>query len=227
MVLRELAERERERVEKGGGRRAARVAGVGGVVYDSRVDPPRLDFAGGLVNICGSQVRVRKRAAKRVDPPRGWYNNVCGCSCTFRRSSLMQIGGFDESMEFGFEETDVCLRLVRAGFRIAHAAEAVVYHGYTPGGHRADDLLARNWYAEIKNQLYCGLQNGRGVVPRARVVTRVVARVCKLNLRFALASGASRISARQAREYRQATLRGLRTGIVAGLGERSLPFVQR
>ncbi len=204
------------------------VAGIGGVVYDSRQHPARLDFANGLIRFSGRQIRVRPETHVGTAVPRGWYNNVCGCCCAFRRSSLMEIGGFDEFIEFAFEETDVCFRLARAGWCVVHAPEAKVLHGYAPGGHRDDDYLSRNWYAEIKNQVYCGLKNSPSHLSEARVILRGLARISKLHLRFGRAARQGHISPQQAKQFCQAMLRGLRRGIHAGYrGECQLPFAKK
>jgi GT2 family glycosyltransferase len=59
-----------------------------------------------------------------------------GCNLSFRRSLFETIGGFD--MRFGgsafLEETDVCLRVRRAGYRIWFDPVAEVVHLKEPGG---------------------------------------------------------------------------------------------
>lgn len=55
-----------------------------------------------------------------------------GTNMSFRRSVLLQIGGWDEAYCGGyatFEEPDVCLRISKAGYRILFNPNAVVVHG--------------------------------------------------------------------------------------------------
>ena len=65
---------------------------------------------------------------------------VLGANMAFRRSALDKVGLFDERLGPGAagheEETEMCQRLRRDGFRIGYAPGAVVYHEVDPA--RAD-----------------------------------------------------------------------------------------
>ena len=52
-------------------------------------------------------------------PKSGRFPHLLGCNSSFRRSALLEIGGFDEEYEYFLDETDVCLRIVDAGYIIA------------------------------------------------------------------------------------------------------------
>ncbi len=54
-----------------------------------------------------------------------WIN---GCCMIIRRSSLEEVDGFDEDYFLYQAETDLCLRLRRAGYRIGHCNDVVVHH---------------------------------------------------------------------------------------------------
>lgn len=54
-----------------------------------------------------------------------WIN---GCCMIIRRSSLEEVDGFDEDYFLYQAETDLCLRLRRAGYRIGHCDGVVVHH---------------------------------------------------------------------------------------------------
>ena len=56
---------------------------------------------------------------------------VSGATMLIRGDAFRRIGGFDEGFRMYFEETDLCLRLHRAGFRVAlcPAAKAIHWHG--------------------------------------------------------------------------------------------------
>lgn len=57
-----------------------------------------------------------------------------GCNMSFRREVLLEIGGFDSGYtgEPAWEETDVCLRVRRAGYRILYNSDATVFHLSAP-----------------------------------------------------------------------------------------------
>jgi N-acetylglucosaminyl-diphospho-decaprenol L-rhamnosyltransferase len=53
---------------------------------------------------------------------------VAGASMMLRRSMLEQVGLFDEEFFLYYEETDLCLRAKRAGFKVAYVVEASIRH---------------------------------------------------------------------------------------------------
>ncbi|MBN1442454.1 MAG: glycosyltransferase family 2 protein [Planctomycetes bacterium] len=207
---------------------APEVAAVGGTVYDAREVPARLDFVCGLIRPSGRQMRIRAPdIAGEARAPRGWFCNVCGCNFALRRQALLEIGGFDEFYEFAYEEADVAVRLFRAGWRVVHAPDAVVLHGMVPGGYREDDLINRNWHAEIKNQVYFGLKNGWGPAARPAVLARALARLVKLRLRWARAVREGQLAKAASGEYLRSARRGFLAGLRAGaFAKRKLPFAR-
>lgn len=63
----------------------------------------------------------------------------CTCNASVDRKTLIDIGGFDEDfIEYGWEDTELGLRLRKRGYKVKFGIDAVVYH-YKPKG--ADDLV--------------------------------------------------------------------------------------
>ncbi len=87
------------------------------------------------------------------------YPHLLGTNCAFRRSVLLEIRGFDEEYEYFLDETDVCVRINDAGYRIVQVKGAYVHHKYAPSHVRDAERVVRNWYPLIKNRLYFGLRN--------------------------------------------------------------------
>ena len=85
---------------------------------------------------------------------------LLGTNCSFRRQTLLELGGFDEEYEYFLEETDLCCRLVDSGGKIAQVAGAYVHHQLRPGGGRTRRRSLRDWYPTIKNKIYFSLVNG-------------------------------------------------------------------
>src|SRR5262249_7637408 len=56
------------------------------------------------------------------------YNFVCGGCLLVRREAVDAIGLFDERFFMYGEDADYCLRLTKGGWRIAYAADALVWH---------------------------------------------------------------------------------------------------
>jgi GT2 family glycosyltransferase len=69
-----------------------------------------------------------------------------GTNCAFRRAALDEIGGFDPALRFYLDETDVNMRLARAGHHAALVAEAQLHHGFLPSRYRASTRAPRDLY---------------------------------------------------------------------------------
>ena len=80
--------------------------------------------------------------------------HLLGCNSSFRRSALLEISGFDEEFEYFLDETDVCLRIVDAGYIIVQLNDAYVHHKYAPSNIRGDNKIVKNRYPIIKNKIY-------------------------------------------------------------------------
>ncbi len=78
---------------------------------------------------------------------RTYIDHAQGCNMSFRKDAVFQAGGFDE--RFGgsahLEETDLCLRICRAGYKIVFDPEAELVHlKDAKGGCRAENY--RQWF---------------------------------------------------------------------------------
>jgi O-antigen biosynthesis protein len=56
------------------------------------------------------------------------YLAVTGACALTRRSLYEAVGGYDEAFAINYNDIDYCLKVYRAGFRIAYAAQAELYH---------------------------------------------------------------------------------------------------
>jgi GT2 family glycosyltransferase len=102
-----------------------------------------------------------------------------GTNMSFRRSVLLQIGGWDEAFCGGyatFEEPDVCLRVTKAGYRILFNPNAVVVHGEARRENqfgRSVNESPRLAYYTGRNGTYLYLKN-LGFSPRVIVAALAV-----------------------------------------------------
>ncbi|MBN2907366.1 MAG: glycosyltransferase family 2 protein [Rhodobacteraceae bacterium] len=67
-----------------------------------------------------------------------------GTNMAFRRAVLAEMGGFDPGYRYFLDETDVNMRLARAGAVTAIVPLAQVHHGYAPSARRRFDRAPRS-----------------------------------------------------------------------------------
>lgn len=103
-------------------------------------------------------------------PKSARFPHLLGCNSSFRRSALLEIGGFDEEYEYFLDETDVCLRIVDAGYIITQLPHAYVHHKYAPSNIRGENKVVRYRYPIIKNKIYFTLKHAREFYSLDRVL---------------------------------------------------------
>jgi len=120
-------------------------------------------------------------------------DHLLGANMSFRRRVLDEIGGIRDGY-FGTcvrEESDLCLRVARAGYRLLYAPDAVVEHVAAPykKGQRFD-LRYRYWAQ--KNHLILLVRNFGANDPIVRAFMRATARGMKDHTRERLGRGSRR-----------------------------------
>jgi len=148
-------------------------AGVGGTVRDlTRPDYP-LQFQHGISSVISETIPIRSTVAPNHNKPQGfWYNGFMGTNSSYRKELLEEINGYDEFFEYFLDETDVCLRLIQAGYDIHHA-DVIVDHYPQPSHNRFDQKHLTCWYSLGKNTTYFALKHGYKKVFFPILVTRL------------------------------------------------------
>ena len=95
-------------------------------------------------------------------------NHVQGCNMSFRKEALIKAGGFDE--RFGgsahLEETDLCLRIRRGGYKIVFDPKAELIHlKDTKGGCRAENYKQWFYWYGHNNMLFFLKNFSRSLLP--------------------------------------------------------------
>ena len=154
-------------------------------------DDPRVGAAGGLVmDHTGASVQYsyasadrlgqadwqRKTPAEAFNFPYSFnFPYVQGTNSAFRRMALLAVGGFDEEFEFYLDETDLCCRLIDAGWLVRQLPGATVHHKILPSAIRNADRVTRVLYPVLKNKLYFSLVNNHGHYGMQRAITDMTA----------------------------------------------------
>jgi GT2 family glycosyltransferase len=81
----------------------------------------------------------------------------CAAAALYRRTALLEVGGFDERFFCYFEDVDLGFRLRLAGYKAIYVPDAVVDHvgGASSGGKRSDFAV----YHGHRNLVWCFLKN--------------------------------------------------------------------
>jgi ABC-type multidrug transport system fused ATPase/permease subunit/GT2 family glycosyltransferase len=113
--------------------------------------------------------------------------HIPGCNMAFRRSSLLEVGGFDPLYRVAGDDVDICWQVQARGWKIGFNPAAMVYHHrrnsiraywrQQVGYGRAEALLEKKWpekYNSAGHVRWAGRLYGDGLVPalwtpRARI----------------------------------------------------------
>lgn len=87
------------------------------------------------------------------------YYTLIGVNSSFRREALLEIGGFDEEYAYFLDETDICVRLVDAGWKIQFAPQAEVYHKFAASHLRNQERIPTSLYLTARSKIYFGYSN--------------------------------------------------------------------
>lgn len=88
---------------------------------------------------------------------------VQGTNCVFRTSTLISLGGFDEHFEFFLDETDVCMRATRAGWKTAIVPLAEVQHGFEESDRRTANRVPKSLFVEGQSKAYFCKKHAEGL----------------------------------------------------------------
>jgi GT2 family glycosyltransferase len=107
--------------------------------------------------------------------------HIPGCNMALRRSTLLQIGGFDPRYRIAGDDVDVCWRVRDAGYTLGFSPAALVWHHRRPSvrGYlrqqflygKAEGLLHQKWperYNRMGHLNWSGRVYGGGSAHRAR-----------------------------------------------------------
>lgn len=136
------------------------VAAVGGKVFDPTGWNYQYEYSTAN-RLANAQWRRMQATPELCFPMSYEFPYLQGTNALFRRDVLISIGCFDEEYEYYLDETDVCLRMVDAGYLLRQLPNAYVHHKFAPSNIRGDNKVTKYRYPIIKNKLYFSHVNGR------------------------------------------------------------------
>lgn len=138
-----------------------------------------------------------------------------GTNCSFRRTALEQVQGFDEAIVSVYDEAELCARLIDAGLRPAALDRAVVQHLTLPSPSRREGVMT-DPFAAVADRVYVTMQLGRG--REAEAFAALTASVDTLKATAAAAHQRGRLSAEELELFRERADAGFADGLARGHG---------
>jgi glycosyltransferase involved in cell wall biosynthesis len=136
------------------------IGAAGGFVFDHTGYDFQYRYC--LVDRFGNADLSQQSATPHLSFPKSYrFPHLLGCNSSFRRSVLLEVRGFDEEYEYFLDETDLCLRIVDAGYMIAQLPGAYVHHKLAASNIRGSNRVPTVRYAILKNKLYFMLKHAR------------------------------------------------------------------
>jgi GT2 family glycosyltransferase len=140
-----------------------KIGAMGGVVFNE--EGTELQFRNGFIGIWG-EVNTMGKSDQPYNDPKGYYfNTVIGVNCAFPKDALLKIRGFDEEIEYQHDESDVCVRLIKAGYKVVGVPDSIVYHKFAPSAIRDDNKIFKSWNIIAKNSIYFAIKNSGDYAP--------------------------------------------------------------
>jgi hypothetical protein len=140
------------------------VGGAGGLVFDQTGYSYQYEYAT-ATRLANADWSSGAGAGHLCFPRSFEFPYLQGTNASFRRSALLEVGGFDEEIEYYLDETELCCRLVDAGYLIRQLPHAYVHHKFAPSNIRNEHRITRYRYPVLKNKLYFSLKHARSHLP--------------------------------------------------------------
>jgi glycosyltransferase involved in cell wall biosynthesis/GT2 family glycosyltransferase len=197
------------------------VAVAGGFLHDHTGKTYQWTF--GTLNRFATADTSWKRAAPEFNFPKSFHYPHVMANSVFRRAAIAEVGGFDEEYEYFLDESDIILRFVDHGWKVAQLDTGFVHHKFMPSHIRNEARVLTSWYSVIKNKTYFSLLNGAGHTSINDVLTVIQATIQDYRGHVRWAINERNLVPADLDRYEDEVDRALRDGLTRGLeGKRKL-----
>lgn len=82
------------------------------------------------------------------------YERIMGGNVIYRRKELIKVGAFNEQYDYYLDETELCARIVDAGYQTKYIPNAFIHHKFAPSFYRDSRKVVLDWTKIVKNTVY-------------------------------------------------------------------------
>jgi GT2 family glycosyltransferase/glycosyltransferase involved in cell wall biosynthesis len=135
------------------------VGGVGGLVKSpEESNMPPIQFDRGIINKWAIPTAIRKENDELKENE---FPIIMGTNSSFRKDILNEVNCFDPYFGYYHDESDLCVRIIKKGYKIVYKRNAFVIH-YMVEGHNRKSTYEMNYSEIMKNNIYFIVKNFRG-----------------------------------------------------------------
>jgi glycogen(starch) synthase len=196
------------------------VGAVGGPVFDIPLDTVTWTLC--TVDRLGTaETESNGPATRYLGPGADPLLYLPGCNMSFRRSVLVEVGGFNGRLVYLYDDAEIASRVIDAGYTVHVLDDALVEHYRAPNSTRNDQLELRDPYQVLYCRAVfasqCGLDEGRreAVAPAIRTAVDELVRWADDQ------AAAGRLSAGEHGHFTARAHQGAVDGLAAGLRSRA------
>jgi glycosyltransferase involved in cell wall biosynthesis/GT2 family glycosyltransferase len=188
--------------------------GVAGLVVDENAPGRPVQSMNNTINDLGDAVPCRLAPSGFNDPDGNEFIYFMGANMAMRRDAILDAGGFDETYFYPYEDADLSVAIIKAGYRLFHHPKALVHHRPAPS-HNRRSAFDPGYYAIARHQLYFALKFSK------RTSWECLRSVLRTKIywfrEFIRLTRVGQIRPRDAARFTWNTIRGLASGLRAGL----------
>jgi glycosyltransferase involved in cell wall biosynthesis/GT2 family glycosyltransferase len=188
--------------------------GVAGLVVNENGPGRPVQAMNNTINDMGDPIECRIAPSGFNDPDGNEFTYFMGANMAVRREAFLAVGGFDETYLYPYEDADLCVAIIKAGYRLFHHPRAVVHH--LPAlSHNRRSAFDPNYFAGARHQWYFALKFSKKTNRECfRAVVRFHWYVIPAFIQMARHK---KITHRDAARFSWNTIRGVASGLKVGL----------
>jgi glycogen synthase len=166
------------------------------------------------INVLGEPIEYRLAPSGYNDPDSEEFIYFMGANMAVRREAVLAVGGFDETYRYPYEDADLSVAIIKAGYKLFHHSRALVHH--LPAlSHNRRSAFDPGYYAISRHQMYFALKFSK--LPSRECIRMVVETRKFLVDHFKIMLKQKLINYRDAARFSWNSIRGFASGAKAGL----------